>query len=572
MKKWVVAAKRADFNAIAEKYGISPMLARIMRNRDIISDEEISMYLNGRVSDMHDPRLMKDLEKAAGMIEDVIKSGEKIYIIGDYDIDGVCASCILMKGICALSGQAMVRLPDRVVDGYGMNMGMVDEALNWGASCVITCDNGISAYDEVKYAREKGLKVIVTDHHEIPFRGEGDDKEYIVPPADAVIDPKQEDCSYPYKEICGAMVAFKLIKFLLEGKGKEDLLDELLMFAGFATVGDIMDLKDENRIAVKFSLEEMKRTGNPGMQCLIDVTGVDRNRLSPYHIGFILGPCINATGRLDSADRALSMFLTDDHAKALTIAGELKSLNDSRKDKTEYYKNKAIEMIEESGALGIDKIMVLYLPDCHESLAGIIAGRLKEKYSRPVFVLTDSEDGVKGSGRSVDAYDMYSGMCKCSDLFIKFGGHRMAAGLSMKRENIEELRKRLNENCDLSEDDMADKLTADIALPLKYATHELARELDRLEPYGKGNARPLFAQKDLLFSDLKVLGKNRNVVKLKLRPEDGSCPGIDAVIFGEGDEIESDISKKQELAVMYELDINEYMGRSEVQLVIKDYR
>ncbi len=573
LKKWVVAAKKADFNAIAEKFNISPMLARIMRNRDVIGDEAVNMYLNGTVDDMHDPYLMKNMDKGVMLLTDAIRTGRKIFVIGDYDIDGICSSYILKKGIGLAGGIAKVRLPDRAKDGYGMNMDMVYEALEYGASLILTCDNGISAYDEIRYAKDKGLTVIVTDHHEVPFEeGEGE-KIYRLPPADAVIDPKQEDCDYPFKEICGAMIAYKLIKCLFEAMDTgSDILDEMLMFAGFATVGDIMDLKDENRIAVRYALDRMKTTDNMGMRCLIDVTGVDRGRLSPYIIGFVLGPCINATGRLDTAGRALEMFLEENHEEALKTALELKSLNDSRKDLTEKFRFKAEEIIDGSVEYEKDKILVVHIPDCHESLAGIIAGRIREKYGKPAFVLTGSSDGVKGSGRSTEAYDMFAEMTKCRDLLDKFGGHKMAAGLSMKEENIELFRRALNDNCELTEEEMQEKLTADIALPLSYATYKLARELDLLEPYGKGNPKPLFVQKDLIASDLRVIGKNRNALKLKLRPADNSCPAIDSIIFGEGDKIAEEIREKKDLAVMYELDINEYMGNNSVQLRIKDYR
>ncbi len=566
----MVAAKRADFNEIAARFCISPVLSRIIRNRDVIGDEAIDMYLNGKVSDMHDPHLLKDADKAADMIYKAVKEGNKIFIIGDYDIDGVCSSYILLKGITFLGGEAMVRLPDRMTDGYGMNMGMVDEALRYGAGMILTCDNGISAAAEVEYANKKGIRVIVTDHHEVPYEDTDGVRNYILPPADALIDPKQSDCPYPYKEICGAMVAYKLLQcvFGLAGQGAE-LLDDLLMFAGFATVGDVMELKDENRIAVKHALNRMKVTDNKGMNCLIDVTGVDRSRLAPYHIGFILGPCINATGRLDSAFRALEMFNAETYEEALMAANELKSLNDSRKELTDHYRDEAVEMIDKAGREP-DRVIVIHLPECHESLAGIIAGRLKEKYFRPSIVLTGTGDGVKGSGRSIEAYDMHAELTKCADLFIKFGGHKMAAGLSMHEKDIDELRTRLNGDCSLTEDDMTLKLVADIALPVGYATLDLAREIEKLEPFGTGNPRPLFACKDLKASDIKVFGKNRNVVKLKLISPDGTR--ADAVYFGDGDETENSLRSAGTVSVMYEIGIDRYMGNEKVQLTLKDWR
>ncbi|MCR5234560.1 MAG: single-stranded-DNA-specific exonuclease RecJ [Lachnospiraceae bacterium] len=573
MKKWMIAAKKADFNAIAARYNISPMLARIIRNRDVTGDEAVNMYLNGTVSDMHDPHLLKDIDKAAKIIAEAVSLGTKVFIIGDYDIDGVCSSYILLKGITSCGGNAVVRLPDRVKDGYGMNMSMVNEAIEQGAGLIVTCDNGIAAYDEIKYAKNNGLKVIVTDHHEVPFKEDDGKRNYIIPQADAVVDPKQEECTYPYKEICGGMVAYKLMLCLFEltGKGR-DIKDELLMFAGFATVGDVMELRDENRIAVKFALEQMKTTSNQGMKCLIDVKKIDRNRLSPYHIGFILGPCINATGRLDTPTRALEMFMKQDPGEALLIAEELSSLNDSRKDLTEMYSKEAIEKVINDDGQRSDRVLVVYLPECHESLAGIIAGRLRETFGKPAFVLTKTDDCIKGSGRSVDAYDMHAEMTRCSDLFIKFGGHKAAAGLSMDEDKINELRKRLNDNCTLTEDEMAEKLTADIALPLSYATYELAEELEKLEPYGIGNPHPLFAQKDLQISDIRVFGKNRNVVKMKLSEAVPGSQKVDAICFGDGDAIEAELVKKDKISVMYELGINEYNGRRNVQLTIKDWK
>ncbi len=572
MKKWFISSKKDDFYGIAERFNITPMLARILRNRDVCGDEAIDMYLNGTVSDMHDPHKLKDIDKAADIILDKIRSDETIFIIGDYDIDGVCSSYILARGIGALGGKTVVRLPDRVKDGYGMNISMVDEAIESGASLILTCDNGISAYEEVSYAVKKGLSVVVTDHHEVPFEEDGDGKKYLLPPADAVVDPKREDCSYPFCEICGAMVVYKLIQCLFESTGGDsELLDEFLMFAGFATVGDVMELKDENRIAVKYALDKMKTTGNNGMKCLIDVTGLDRGRLSAHHIGFVLGPCINATGRLDLADRALALFMQDKYEDALMIATELKSLNDSRKDMTERFKDTAFGMIDGNASFEKDRVLVIYLPDCHESLAGIIAGRIKERYNKPAFVLTKAEDCIKGSGRSIEAYDMYEEMNKCRELFIRYGGHKMAAGLSIDEDKVDEFRKKINENCSLTEDDMIPKLTADMELPLSYADFKLARELDRLKPYGTGNKRALFAGRDIKISSIKVLGQKKNVVKLKLIQDNGKRTVRDAIIYGEGESITADLEGRESIKVMYELDINEYMGKESIQLIVKDW-
>ncbi len=573
MRNWMIAAKKADFDGIARKFGISPMLARIIRNRDVVGDDEINRYLNGTVNDMYDPHLLKDADKAAGLLLDAIRSGGKIFIIGDYDIDGVCSSYILLKGMTALGGDAYVRLPDRIADGYGVNRAMIDEAFERGTDIILTCDNGIAAADDIRYASEIGMSVIVTDHHEVPFEDGPNGRKFILPPAEAIVDPKQPDCSYPFEGICGAMVAYKLMQciFELAGEGSE-LLPEFLMFAGFATVGDVMELKDENRIAVKYTLKEMRNTSNKGMKALINVNLPDVSALTPYHIGFILGPCINATGRLDSATRALDMFMADSDNVALSIARELKDLNISRKELQEKYLETAFEMIEGDRSFGDERILVIYLPECHESLAGIIAGRIKERYYKPTIVLTRTEEGVKGSGRSIEAYDMHEGLTACADLLNKFGGHKMAAGMSLDEDKVDELRKRLNENCALSEEDMTEKLVADIPLPLNYATMELASELGKLEPFGYGNSKPLFVRKDLTVSDISVVGSEGKVVRMKLKSAETGALGVDAVMFGETAQRGKELKNKDAIAAVYELGINEYRGSKKVQLVIKDWR
>ena len=572
MKKWVVATKRADFNSIASRFAISPMLARIMRNRDIIDEVDINLYLNGTIKDMHAPSQLKDIDKAVDILREAVEANSKIMIIGDYDIDGVCASYILKKGLDYAGADTVVRLPDRVKDGYGLSSSMIDEAISLGISVIITCDNGIAASNEIRYAKDNGIIVVVTDHHEIPYVEKDGERKYILPMADAVVDPKQEDCSYPYKEICGAMVAYKLIQLILSSDlASDDLMKNLLMFAGFATVGDVMELKNENRIAVKHALKHMQVTDNPGMNALIDVTKLDRMHIAPYHIGFVLGPCINATGRLDSAMRALELFMAENYEEAVKIALELKELNDSRKDMTVYYTEKAIEMLETDEDYRTARVLVVYLPECHESLAGIIAGRIKEKYYKPTFVLTDSEGVVKGSGRSIEGYNMYEEMIRVSDCFIKFGGHMMAAGCSLEAKNIDKFRNRLNENCTMAAEDMIEKLVIDIAMPIDYATMNFAKEIGKLEPYGNGNSKPLFAQKNLTVKNIKVMGKNRNAVKLLLQSDSDIHTCVEAVCFGNADEIVNEISSKSTLAVAYEIGINEYMGQQNVQLILKDW-
>ena len=578
MKKWVVSAKRADFNEIAEKYGISPMLARIIRNRDVIGEEAITKFLHGTPEDLYEPKRMKDMEKAVELLTQAISAGQKIRIVGDYDIDGICASYILISGLMRCGANADVRLPDRIKDGYGINETIVEEAKRDGIGCLLTCDNGIAAREQIAFAKKSGMTVIVTDHHEIPYEEAQDGRRYLLPPADAIVDPKREDCSYPFKEICGAVVAYKLVTALYEVLGiSSSELKALLPFAAFATVGDVMPLLDENRIIVKYGIEEMKVTSNAGLRALIDVTKTDRARLSPYHIGFILGPCVNATGRLDNAERALRLFLSGSEDEAVTLASELKQLNDDRKEMTQHYAQLASGLAEESDKE--DQILVLYLPDCHESLAGIVAGRIKEQFYKPVFVLTRGEEGVKGSGRSIEAYSMYEEMVKCRDLFTKFGGHRMAAGLSMQEKDIGEFRRILNENASLSEEDLTEKVTIDIPMPVRYATKDFIRELELLAPYGAGNPKPLFAQKGLLVKNVQIVGKNRNAVKLKLEaPAEsgeakilGMASAVDGICFGDGEQIRKELLEKSIISIAYYPEINRYMGQESVQLIIQDY-
>lgn len=592
MKRWVVAAKKADFNAIASKYNISPYLARIIRNRDVISDEDIYRYLNGNVEDMHNPALLKDCDEAAGIIIEAIEAGSRIRIIGDYDIDGVLASYILAKSIRMLGGEADVRLPDRIKDGYGMNEDMINEAAGDGVELIVTCDNGIAASKEVALANELGISVVVTDHHEVPFETEGDQKRYIIPTADAVVDPKQEDCNYPFEGICGAMVAYKVILRVVGMMQEEGLMgdtmpadssvawaalkNELLQFAAFATVGDIMELKDENRIAVKHGLKAMGDTSNVGLKALIEVTGIGDSVIEPYHIGFILGPCVNATGRLDSAMRALDLFFCDDYVKALKIAGELFDINKSRKQMTEDYTAQAIDMVtQQSQAAGsVDKVIVLYLKDCHESLAGIVAGRVREAFYRPTIVLTKGEDGVKGSARSIDDYNMFEELNKVKHLFTKFGGHKMAAGMSLDSEDkIDELRQSLNSSCSLTDEELIEKYVIDIPMPISYVTMNFIKELDKLAPFGVGNAKPLFACKDVPISELKLLGKSSNVLKMKLHMNTGNGMDstVDGICFDNAKDNYQLMENKETVSILYSPQINEYNGNRSIQIQIKDW-
>lgn len=592
MKRWVVAAKKADFNLIAAKYNISPYLARIIRNRDVVSDEDIKKYLSGSIEDMHDPALLKDALNAAQIIMEAIETQSSIRIIGDYDIDGVLASYILAESVSMLGGIADVRLPDRVKDGYGMNAGMIEEAANDGVELIVTCDNGIAAAKEVEMANELGITVVITDHHEVPYEQDSDDKRYIIPMADAVVDPKQPDCNYPFEGICGAMVAYKVVFLVVRLMQEEGLMgdtmpsnpsirwkdfqNELLQFAAFATVGDIMELKDENRIAVKYGLSAMNNTSNAGLKALIEVTGIEGALIEPYHIGFILGPCVNATGRLDSAMRALDLFFCKDYVKALKIAEELFEINKSRKQMTEEYVREAIDTVSEHSRVNgsIDKVIVLYLKDCHESLAGIVAGRVKEAFYRPSIVLTKCDDGVKGSARSIEDYNMFEELNKVKHLFTKFGGHKMAAGMSLPSENeIDELRKSLNSNCCLKDEELTEKCVIDIPMPVSYVTMDFIDELNRLAPYGVGNPKPLFACKDVAVSDIKLLGKNSNVLKLKLHVQNsvGEKMQIDAISFDNAKENYKLMQNRESISILYSPQINEYNGNRSIQILIKDW-
>ena len=569
MERWFITMKKADFNQIAEKYHISPILARLIRNRDVIGEEAIDLYLNGTIADLCDGMLMRDMDRAVEILVEKIREEKRIRVIGDYDIDGVNATYSLQRGLTELGADVDTALPDRIRDGYGLNIDLIDRALDDGIDTIISCDNGIAAADEIAYGKKNGLTVIVTDHHQVPFIEEDGEREYLLPPADAVVDPHQPGCDYPFKGLCGAAVAYKLIEALCNvmQRDPEDL-DDLMENVAIATVGDVMDLNGENRIFVKQGLEMLKRTKNPGLKALIECTGVDVERLNAYHIGFVIGPCINASGRLDTAKRALELLNAKTRREAVMLAEDLKALNDSRKEMTERGVEEAVQMIESTSLKG-DHVLVVYLPDCHESIAGIIAGRIRERYYRPVFVLTKAEDGVKGSGRSIEAYDMYENMTKCRELFTKYGGHKLAAGLSLKEENVDLFRKRINELENLSEEDLQMKVSIDMRLPFPYITENLVEELELLEPFGKGNTKPLFAEKNLRVISPRIFGKNRNVLKCRLQDEQGNQ--MEAVYFGD---VQACLRAMEEHPVMsftYYPSVNEYMGRRTLQLTIVNY-
>ncbi len=597
MSKWMVAAKRADFDAISQKYHIDPVLARIIRNRDVVEDKDIDRFLNGTREHLYAPGLLKDMNRAVDILLEKIAQGKRIRIIGDYDIDGICSTYILFRGLSKCGAAVDTAIPHRIRDGYGLNENLIQEAYDAGTDTVLTCDNGIAAYEQTAFANSLGMTVIVTDHHEVPYEEKEGVRQYRVPEARAVVDPKQEDCGYPFPEICGAVVAYKLVLALLAKKEEMDWREameselglELLELAAFATIGDVMELRDENRIIVKSGMELMKHTRNIGLKALMLATGTDAAHIKPYTIGFVLGPCLNATGRLDTAANALELFKAQDMEVAAVLAGDLKAMNDSRKELTLKGVEEAIRQIEDGG-LDKDRVLVVYLPEVHESLAGIIAGRIREKYCKPVFVLTRAEDGVKGSGRSIDAFHMYDEMTKCKELFTKYGGHKLAAGLSLPEENVDVFRRRLNENCTLTDADFEEKVMIDVPMPMAYASIGFVREIARLEPFGNGNPKPQFAQKNVRFVGGRVLGANRNVGKYTVADEGGKK--YEMIYFGDIEAFDAYAAEKYGaaavdnlyhrgiqtaaedivLSVVYYPDINEYRGNVSLQMVMRYYQ
>ena len=569
-EKWILYAKKADFQEIGHKFHISPILARLIRNRDVVGDEAVGRYLYSGPEGMHDPGLLPDMEGAVEILEKKIAAGARIRIVGDYDIDGVCSSCILALGLKRLGAKADWEIPDRIKDGYGINESIIRVASAEGIDTILTCDNGIAAISQIALAKELGMTVVVTDHHDIQTRAlEDGSEEDLLPPADALVNPKRRDSTYPFPQICGAMVAYKLIQVLYERAGvpREEWL-EMMELAAVATVGDVMKLQDENRIVVKEGLKRIAHTKNLGLRALIRANQLDPAKISAYHIGFIIGPCLNAGGRLQTAKLALGLLLAEDEREAEELAAELKILNDQRKDMTQEGVIEAQAQVEEH--YREDKVLVVFLPDCHESLAGIVAGRIREQYNKPTFILTYGEDGAKGSGRSIEAYHMFQGLVEVQDLLTKFGGHPMAAGFSLPLENVGEFRRRLNENARLTPEDFVPKVWIDIALPFEYVSEELIEELELLEPFGNGNEKPQFAQRDLFIRSVRVMGKNRNVVKLMLVNEQGTA--LDAIVFTEGDRFLEEMGDKRRMDVVYYPTVNEYNGRRSLQIVVKNWR
>ena len=562
---WMLQTKRADFDGIARQFGIDPVTARVIRNRGIEGRENIERYLYGDLDSLYSPWLLKDMRPAVDILKRKLKEGQKIRIVGDYDIDGVCSTYILYQALKRLGGNVDYAIPDRIKDGYGINESMIRAAAEDGIDTILTCDNGISAFSQIQTAKDFGMTVIVTDHHEVPADGERE----ILPPADAVIDPKQRSCSYPFPEICGAVVAYKLVQALYEESGvsREEWL-ELLEFAAIATVGDVMKLQDENRMIVKYGLKKLGHTKNLGLKKLAEKTNLDLNSITAYHIGFVIGPCLNAGGRLQTAKLALSMLLAKDEETAEELAQELKDLNDMRKDMTEHWTAEAKVLADTQ--YRNDKVLVIFLPDCHESLAGIIAGRLREHCQKPAIVLTRSEEAVKGSGRSIESYHMFQKLSEVKDLMLKFGGHPMAAGLSLLEENIDEFRRELNERSGLTEEDFKAKLWIDVPMPIDYINERLVEELKILEPFGQGNEKPLFAQKQVRIRSCRVIGKNKNVVKLVL--EGGSGMPMDGILFTDGIAFEEERAGRTVMDIIYYPEINEYNGNRNLQVVIRNYK
>lgn len=593
MAKWFMAAKKADFRSIAEKFHIDPVISRIIRNRDMVTDEEIRLFLQGNLEDLHDPEMLKDAKKAASILKEKIGQGKKIRIIGDYDVDGICATYILQKGLAVCGANVDAVIPHRMKDGYGINEVLVEQAIENGTDTILTCDNGIAAKEALEFGKGKGLTCIVTDHHEVPYDEIEDDKVYVLPDVDAIVDPKQEDCPYPFKAICGAVVAYKLIQIMLKECGVdrmrvEQTCRELLELAGIATICDIMPLADENRMIVKTALEYLKDSRNPGLKALISVNELEPSKITSFSIGFVLGPCINATGRLDTAQLALELLQAETFEEAVPLATTLKEYNVNRKEMTEKGVEEATALLG-SGIYDGDKVLVLYLPDVHESLAGIIAGRIREKTGKPTFVLTKGEEGVKGSARSIETYSVYEEMTKCSHLFTKYGGHKMAAGLSMKEENVDTFRRTINGNCRLTEEDFEEKILIDVPMPMSYVTHGLIEQLSLLEPFGNGNEKPVFAQKNVTFLKGIKMGKNHNMARFEVTDEQGRR--FTLVMFRGLEKFEAYVEQKYGsgtveklfsdggvfadalvMDIIYYPALNEFRGKTTIQFQLQDYK
>lgn len=562
MQDWRVFSKKADFTAVGSRFNIDPVVARIIRNRDIIGDEAIDKFLNGTITDLYSPNLMKDLTKSVKILSDSIRSGEQIRIIGDYDIDGICSIYILFKGLKSLGAVVDYDIPDRVTDGYGINENLIKKAWQDGVKVILTCDNGIAAVEQIAYAKELGMKVIVTDHHDLQYVDDADGRKYLLPMADAVVNPKQPDCPYPYKMLCGAGVAYKLISMMCDS-------EKFIPYAAIATVGDIVDLTDENRIIVKTGLSMLKEIKDPGLCALMQVNGIDKAAISTYHIGFVIGPCLNASGRLDTAKRALELLLTEDEDSAYGYAEELKALNEERKKLTSESVLQAFEIMERDN-INENPIPVIYLPDCHESIAGIVAGRIKDAIYKPVIVVTDSENGLKGSARSIDGVNIFEKIMECSELLTRFGGHAMAAGLSLSKENLDLFRIGINAECKLTEKDFVRTIWIDVPLPVEYLNENLVKELELLAPFGKANPKPVFADKGFILQNVRPIGKNSEYTRMTLQKPGGIR--IAAVGFFPYDELYEAAGAGQKVSVTYYPEIDEFRGESHLQICVTGYR
>lgn len=585
-EKWFLQTKRADFYALGEKFHIDPVIARIIRNRNIITEEEFEQYLYGDLDSLQDPYLLKDAKKTVEILLQKQKQGKKVRIISDYDVDGIISNYILWKGMTNCGIDVDFKIPNRVLDGYGINKRLISEAKEDGIDTIITCDNGIAAIPEIAYAKELGLTVLVTDHHDIPYEFVDGRKEYLASVADAIVNPKQVDCSYPYDKLCGAAVAMKVMQILYQEMGfAPNAYEEFIPYCAIATVCDVVDLTKENRSLVRIGLQKLPYVENLGLQSLIELCGLSGKKITSYHLGFVIGPCMNATGRLESAEWAVSLLMESDPLKARALAQKLKDLNEARKQMTLDGVELGYHCIEEEG-LDKDKVLVVFLPDCHESLAGIIAGRIRERYYKPTIVLTHSGEEVKGSGRSIEGYSMFEKLNEVKDLLLKFGGHPMAAGMSLLEENVDEFRRRLNKNANLSEEDLTKKILIDVPMPIDYIHETLIKQLDLLEPFGKENPKPIFAEKDLCIVSARKIGKNQNFLKLRLQNASGKS--LDALLFQDVESFDARIEslygstavndmysgRNQSIKVSctYYPDINEYQGRTSIQIIIQNYK
>ena len=586
-ERWRLYAKKADFAAISKAYGINQVTARIMRNRGVETKEEIESYLKGDLDYLSDPALMKDADKAASLLEAAIANNELIAISSDFDNDGIFSGLLLKEAIIELGGRAAIFTPNRVMEGYGVNSRIVEEANAKGASVLLTCDNGIAAFEAIEEAKKLGMIVIVTDHHEVPFEEHDGKKTYLLPKADAIVDPKQEDCAYPFKSLCGTGVAYQLMTLLFRRMKRTMSRQEIfLQYTAIATVADVMELVGENRILVRKGLSYLNHTNHIGLRALMEVCGITPEQVRAYHIGFILGPCFNAAGRLDTIVHALALLESKEYDQALALAGELWAMNEERKELTRVGTERAVELIEHA-TWKDERVYLVYIKDCHESVAGIIAGRLRERYYRPVLVFTDaSEEGqIKASGRSIDDYDMFTELSAFRSLFLRFGGHKMAAGLTMEKKNLETLRDGLNARCTLTQTQLMPLVMIDAAMPLGYISEEVIADLEKLEPFGRANEKPLFAQQHLSVLRLSRIGKNRNVVKMSVMGPEGII--MDALYFGDTDVffdfLEEEYGRDNvaaalrgmrntiDIGVTYYPQINEFQGKRSLQIVIQNY-